>query len=81
MTDLTGTPSRPNPIASFLRRRWLALLLAAMVVAFVVQNRNEVSIDVFWISLRTPLWLILIAAVIVGMLIAGVGSRRPRRDE
>ena len=77
MTEPVRT-SRGNPVLSFLRASWLSLLLAAVAVAFIAQNRNEVSVDVFWISLRTPLWLILLVAVLVGMIIAGAGARRPK---
>ncbi|HEV7655536.1 MAG TPA: LapA family protein [Mycobacteriales bacterium] len=77
--DVAATP-KPNPIAGFLRSRWIPIVLAVVAAVFIGQNRNRVSIDLLWLQLSAPLWLILLVAVLVGIIIAASGSRRRRRQ-
>ncbi len=49
-------------------RRVLAAVLVLLAVLFVLQNRNSTSIDLFWISLQAPLWLVLVVIFAVGWL-------------
>ncbi|QXF83301.1 LapA family protein [Rhodococcus pyridinivorans] len=47
-------------------RRALAAVLVPLAALFVLQNRNSTSIDLFWISLQAPLWLVLVIIFAVG---------------
>ncbi|MCD2110692.1 MULTISPECIES: LapA family protein [Rhodococcus] len=47
-------------------RRVLAVVLVLLAALFVLQNRNSTSIDLFWISLQAPLWLVLVVIFAVG---------------
>ncbi|SMG53408.1 Protein of unknown function [Rhodococcus rhodochrous J3] len=47
-------------------RRVLAAVLVLLAALFVLQNRKSTSIDLFWISLQAPLWLVLVVIFAVG---------------
>ncbi|WP_116809214.1 DUF1049 domain-containing protein [Steroidobacter cummioxidans] len=57
---------------SFIARltfgNWLAIALAVLAIAFIVQNRDAVSIDLFFISARLPLWISLALVFVAGWL-------------
>lgn len=57
---------------SFLSRltfgNWLAIGLALLAIAFILQNRETVSIDLFFLSAQLPLWITLSLVFIVGWL-------------
>jgi lipopolysaccharide assembly protein A len=79
MAEDVAAARKPNPIVGFLLGRWIPIALAVVAAVFIGQNRNRVSIDLLWMQLSAPLWLILTVAVLVGILIAASGSRRRRR--
>ncbi|HWK49740.1 MAG TPA: hypothetical protein VNR40_07620 [Steroidobacter sp.] len=47
---------------------WLAIALAVLAIAFIVQNRDAVSIDLFFISARLPLWICLALVFLAGWI-------------
>jgi len=60
----------------------VALILAAAVVDFVVQNTNKVTIHFLWLSKRLSLWVALLVASVVAIVAAELFSmvlRRRRR--
>jgi putative membrane protein len=68
------TPSPPVPekggftLANMTAGNWMAVVLAILAIAFIVQNRDTVSIDVFHIGIRLPLWLSLSVMFLLGWL-------------
>ena len=71
------TPRDRNRFVGYVVGRWVPILLIVLAVVFVAQNRDRVSIDLFWLQVSAPLWLILLVAVLAGVLI-GVLTRRGR---
>ena len=71
------TPRDRHRFLSYVVGRWVPILLIVLAVVFVTQNRDRVSIDLFWLQVSAPLWLILLVAVLAGVLI-GVLSKRGR---
>lgn len=65
-----------NPTATFLIRRWPALLIIAVAGVFVVQNHNEVGIHVLSASVHAPMWLVLIIIFAAGVLAGAISTRR-----
>jgi uncharacterized integral membrane protein len=63
-------------VARFAARRWVALVLVVLVAVFIGQNRDRVSIDLFWAHLKAPLWFVLLLTAIVGAIIGWLVSRR-----
>jgi putative membrane protein len=70
----------PNRTAVLRTAHGVALLLAVLAVAFIAQNRNRVTIDVFWLQVVAPLWLTLLLTAVVGLLVGLLGSRRRQRS-
>ncbi|GAA4828585.1 hypothetical protein GCM10023201_14830 [Actinomycetospora corticicola] len=59
-----------NRVLSLVGTHWLPLLLAVVVAFFIGQNRDRISIHLFWIQLQAPLWCVLAITGLVGALIA-----------
>ena len=63
-------------------RRWIsprlviALVVMALVAIFIAQNRDTVRIQLFAISLTSPLWLLLVVMVVIGVLFGYLLGRR-----
>lgn len=55
--------------------QWIALGLTVIAIVFIVQNRNSVSVDLFWVSIQSPLWFILVIVLALGW-VAGVLTGR-----
>jgi lipopolysaccharide assembly protein A len=54
----------------------VALAATALVVIFVAQNRDPVRIQLFAITLTSPLWLILVIVVVLGVLVGFLLGRQ-----
>lgn len=67
---------RSNGLAESIRARWIPILLFVLVAVFIGQNRERVSIDLFWAHLVWPLWFVLLLTAVVGALIGALGMRR-----
>ena len=73
------------------RRKWsvrpgvvLALLVAAALIVFVVQNDRDVPVTWLFVEVNGPLWAVIIAAAVAGAVLSEVlgwvvGRRRRRR--
>ncbi len=63
-------------------RTWAIGVLIALVLIVALQNSQEVSVDVLFLSVNAPLIVILLIAVAVGALIGYLAPvvRRHRRD-
>ena len=61
--------------------RWL--LIAAILVAIVLvgfDNRNDVRVGYVVGDTEGPIWIVILAAAVAGMLIGWLIRHRPRRD-
>ena len=74
----TSSPDR-TPVSTFVRERWVALVLVILTAAFVAQNRNRVDLNLFWMHMSMPLWLVLVIIALVGAVIGFVLARLRRR--
>lgn len=61
-------------------RNIVAVVLVLIAALFIAQNRNSVSIDLFWISVRAPLWIILVVFFAAGWVTGLLTSRRSKKD-
>jgi uncharacterized integral membrane protein len=64
-------------------RAWAVGILSALVLIVCLQNSQQVSVDVLFVSTEAPLIVILLVAVAIGALIGYVAPvlRRHRREE
>lgn len=58
--------------------QWLAIVLTVLAVVFILENRDRVEIEFLLISIRSPMWLVLLVMFVVGWL-AGMLVRQVRR--
>lgn len=59
-----GAPVRPRH--RFTPRLIVALVVVALTLIFMVQNRDIVQIRLFAITLYSPLWLLLVVMGVLG---------------
>lgn len=71
---------KPNAIVRVASAHWVALVVAVLAVLFIGQNRDQVSIDLFWAHLTAPLWLILMAMTVAGLVIGVLAARRRKQQ-
>ncbi|GAB2545992.1 LapA family protein [Nocardia heshunensis] len=71
-------PSKPSVLSRISPKQWLAIILTALAVAFIVVNRHQVDIKFLLITVRSPMWLVLLVTFAVGWLV-GLLTRRARR--
>ncbi len=69
-----------NVIVRVVSAHWVPLVIAALAVLFIAQNRDEVSVDLFWAHLTSPLWLFLAVMTVAGLVIGVLAARRRTRQ-
>ena len=58
----------------------LAVVIVALLIAVVVDNRQEVEIGYVVDQTSAPLWIVLVAAGVAGVIIGWLVKHRPRHD-
>lgn len=65
MTQTTnGSSTAKNLVKS--PRVWAGVIVAVVAVAFIAQNRDPVTINLFLVSLTSPQWLTLTVLFLAG---------------
>ena len=59
-------------------RYWLAILLVVLAAVFIGQNRDRQRVHVLWITVESPMWLLLTAMLVVGVVVGLLLHRRRR---
>ncbi|MFH5821575.1 hypothetical protein [Georgenia sp. AZ-5] len=71
------TSTERNFLSRITPGQWLGLALVVVAVVFVLQNQRTVSVELFWLDARAPLWLTLLVVLVVGWLAGALmGGRR-----
>lgn len=65
-----------SPLVRFLTRRWLTIVLVILAIVFITQNRERVTISLFWMHLNSPLWVTLAVLFLVGLIAGGATFKR-----
>ncbi|MFD4459598.1 hypothetical protein [Nocardia sp. NPDC058480] len=76
MNDAAGKRSLLSRVSP---TQWLAIGLSIVAIVFVVENRGKVSIEFLLISVRSPMWLILLAMFLVGWVTGVLTTRRSHK--
>ncbi|HLS77061.1 MAG TPA: LapA family protein [Nocardia sp.] len=75
--------AEPEPRRSLLARvsptQWLALVLVVLALVFIFANRRQVEIEFLLVTVRSPLWLILLLVFAIGWLVGALTARRRTR--
>lgn len=75
--DETGKPAG-GVVRRFALRYWLAIILVALAGIFIAQNRAQPTVNILWISVSAPMWLLLSAMLVVGIVVGLLLHRRRR---
>jgi uncharacterized integral membrane protein len=84
MVDEPQRPQRRPPTRENQMRLIGALVIAAVLIIFAVQNRNDVRVSFLFFHWDARVIYLIIVSALLGMLLAyllGRRRRRARRDE
>ncbi|BBX08638.1 DUF1049 domain-containing protein [Mycobacterium sp. ENV421] len=65
-------------VRRFALRYWLAIILVVLAAVFIAQNRDRQRVHVLWITVESPMWLLLTAMAVVGLVVGLLLHRRRR---
>jgi len=65
-------------LSRFAVRNWAALILVALAAVFIGQNRDRQAVRLLWITVESPMWLLLSAMLVVGIVVGLLLHRRRR---
>lgn len=65
-------------VTRFALRNWAAIVLIALAGVFIGQNRDRQTIHLLWITVGSPMWLLLSAMLLVGVAVGLLLHRRGR---
>ncbi|MDJ0394756.1 hypothetical protein QMK17_15640 [Rhodococcus sp. G-MC3] len=68
--------SGKDRILSFLKTHWIPIILVILAVVFIAENRYRTTIELFWLQISSPLWLILLVLFAVGFAAGRLSARR-----
>jgi uncharacterized integral membrane protein len=63
-------------VRRFALRYWLAITLVVLAAIFIAQNRSRPPVHVLWITVEAPMWLLLTAMLVVGIVVGLLLHRR-----
>jgi uncharacterized integral membrane protein len=63
-------------VTRFALRNWAAIALVALAAVFIGQNRDRQRVQFLWIAVESPMWLLLAAMLIVGIVVGLLLHRR-----
>ncbi|MEU8895820.1 hypothetical protein [Nocardia sp. NPDC048505] len=69
---------QPSALSRLSLNQWVALILTVLAVLFFLENRDRVEIEFLLITIRSPMWLVLLVTFAVGWL-AGMLMTRKRK--
>ncbi|WP_280435355.1 LapA family protein [Nocardia carnea] len=70
---------KPTLLSRITVNQWLAAVLIVLAAVFIAQNRNRVDINFLLVTVRSPMWLILLIMFLIGGLAGLLIRRRARR--
>ncbi|WP_072802791.1 hypothetical protein [Rhodococcoides yunnanense] len=59
-----------------LKTHWISILLVILAAVFIAENRYSTTIELFWLHITSPLWLILLVLFAVGFAAGRLNGRR-----
>ena len=70
--------SAGGAVARFALHNSAAIALVALAAVFIGQNRDRQTIHLLWITVESPIWLLLSAMLVVGIVVGLLLHRRRR---
>ena len=72
------TPTSGGHIGRFALRNWVAIVVVLLAAILVAQNRMRIPVNVLWVRVTSPLWLLLTIIFLAGLLTGLLLHRRRR---
>ncbi|QDB80558.1 DUF1049 domain-containing protein [Georgenia sp. 311] len=73
------TNEEPGRRGTVAPSTWVGLALAVLAIVFVLQNQGRVTIQLLWMRVGAPMWLVLLILFLVGWAVGALVRRRRRR--
>lgn len=71
-----GSP-RGSALTRLAAQYWAPIVLIALAAVFIGQNRDRQQVHLLWMTVESPMWLLLAAMLVIGV-ITGLLLRRRR---
>lgn len=78
MSSPTETPTSGGTARRFAMRHWFAIILVLLAAVFIAQNRQDAPVHILWITVQSPMWILLTAIFAAGALVGLLLQRRRR---
>ena len=65
-------------VSRFALHNWAAIALVALAAVFIGQNRDRQMIHLLWITVESPMWLLLSSMLVIGVVVGLLLRRRGR---
>ena len=66
-----------NPVVRFALHNWISITLVALAAVFIGRNRDTQRVHLLWMTVESPMWLLLSLMLLIG-IVAGVLLNRRR---
>jgi uncharacterized integral membrane protein len=66
-------------VRRFALRYWVAITLVVLAAIFIAQNRARPRVQILWIAVDAPMWLLLTVMLVAGIVV-GLLLRRRRKN-
>ena len=68
---------RGSALSRFAAQYWAPIALIGLAAIFIGQNRDRQQVHLLWLTVESPMWLLLAAMLVVGV-VTGLLLRRRR---
>lgn len=59
-------------------RMWVGAAITLIALAFIMQNRQAVAVNLLWVALAAPLWVVLTSVFVAGGATGWLMHRRTK---
>ena len=67
---------RGSALTRFAAQYWAPIALAGLAAVFIGQNRDRHRVHLLWLTVEWPMWLLLAAMLVVGVVVGLLLRRR-----
>ncbi|MGV0993197.1 MAG: DUF1049 domain-containing protein [Mycobacterium sp.] len=65
-----------NPAVRFVLHNWIPITLVALTAVFIGQNRDTQRVHLLWMTVESPMWLLLSLMLLIGIVVGVLLNRR-----
>ena len=64
-----------NPAVRFALHNWIPIILVALTAVFIGQNRDTQRVHLLWMTVESPMWLLLSLMLLIGIVVGALLNR------